>query len=933
MITLNRKVRFSHVDYSYSGTDYTEYLFGSIGLRVNANIQVVVSWEAAEVDLVFDNATGTITRTDNGSFLDDGFRDGDGIVITGTASNNGSTAPGVITVTEDVIYLAGVVNETVTATIQGATTVTSMDFYPNLIENNSDFSLFNLTDRETVPRYVADEISEDSGSPTVMQVATNSRGWVSAADSATIYKDSSSTPTEQIFIISHTFDILPIFRANELVQLQNGLPPAGTSFKDRFCLKYVYTIDAKFSAYDPTIVHTTDENVVFSNGQTGWFDEFINGRKTTWTKEALSYTDNATGGGLSSIQYCGITDVEARVQGIGNMAETRYMVHVMYLPLNEERYINTLTDWKTNFIYERAFARRDGPTVQGENTGDYHFLKDVTAYSIDGLTGSRTRITFKIDFSQVLRDEIDCFDLENRNYLIFITCQNNPSNITGINQTALKMDVNTYACNKDDAELFQIIDEVQFFNYPKFNGIGYSDFILLPRDTVLTKTQFHIKMSYELELITMLNISFNIIAVKENGIDEIILETFTINTSNFTPNCENIQEIYFNQDRDFILPEGDPRKDIKLFRIPQLDIGTGRSGLVAYELIYPFKVRWEEWRRLDTNNRCFPTPTQNWMIYDNESGWSIKVSIKAEVEKNILGSCSKQNPYTTQFEHIVWGEIKDPCEIPYSVQIDTYEVAGIESYEGVIANDVDTYVEAVFTGDFNGIEASQLTGTLSLDAWGVGGVAYVQEIGDRLDVDEDFVWYGASSTLKATLTKVNNSTVTLSAFLNYLLLPTDTRQFILSASIKYYQQDSSSPDADCLDELFNDLFRCGELVITEVIDGDSFLVSGWVTTRELRNVYIDSMKLTFVSSTSWLIGVSGTIDGRDILDGAIAGGNIIKAPIHPYTNDNVGDTIEGDVSGVVSSGVDNCGFLTPAYLLDEDGDILLDEDGSILINE
>lgn len=906
MIQLNRKVRFSHPDFSYyAAPAYSEFLLGSILLKVTANIQVVVSWGAIDVDLVFDNAAGTITRTDNGSFLDDGFRDGDGIVISSTALNNGSIAPGLITVTEDVIYLAGVVNETVNGTIEGYAVDTSFDFYPNLIENNDDFSLFNLTDRETVPMYFADTISTDSANPTIMQVSTNSKGWISPADSATIYKDSASTTTEQIFVIQHTFSILPIFRSNELREVQNGLPPAAKSFKDRFCLKYVYKIDGKFSPLDPTIVHTTDGNVVFPNGNVGWFDEFINGRPTTYTKESISYSNNTTGKSLSGIEYCAVTNVDARIQAVGSMVESKFIVHVMYLPLNEDRYINTLTDWKTNFIYERAVVTYLGATVQGENTGDYHFLKDVSFTSLDA-GFERGKITFKIDFSDVVRSEIECFDLDNRNYLIFVTCQKYNTDIFSLNQTALRLDVNTYKCDKDDPDLFKIIDEVQFFGYPRYTGTGYSDVNDFTGDLILSKTQFHLQLGYELHSIIMKEISFNIIASNENDLNDIVLETFTINTSNFLPNCEDVQEIYFNQDRDFILTEGDPRNDIRLFRVPQLDYASGRTLFAAYEFIYPFKLRWEEWRKLDGFNNCFPTPTHNWDIYDREAGWSIKVSIKAEVEKNIYNSCSKDNPHTTSFEHISWININDPCDIPYSVQIETFDEAALNSYEGVIANDANTFVEATFTGDFNTISTSDLYGILTLDAYGIGGISYAMEIGDRLDISEDFVWYGASDTLKATLTKINNSTITLSAFLNYLYLPKDTDQFFITARLGNYRLDASSSGADCFNNLFVDAFTCGELVIVEVIDSWTFLVSGVVRTAEIRDVYVDSMELTWATATTWGIGPAGTIDGRDILSGNISGGVIVKAPASPYTDANVGEKIQGEIMGTLTSGFSDC---------------------------
>lgn len=925
MITLNRKVRFSHPDFSYSGTNYTEYLLGSVGLKVNADIWVDIHWEVEDASMLFTAADNSIERLDNGSFIEDGFRDGDAINISGTLLNNLVVIAGSIIVTDSIIYLTGgVVNESASsATIRGTTPITAMDFYPNLIENNSDLDLFNLTDRETVPKYYADTITS---SPTPMIVGTNSHGWVSPADAATIYQHASSTPFNQIFVISHNFTILPLFLADQLQNVQKGIPPAAGNFKDRFCLKYVFTIDGKFTPLDPDIVHTTDGNVEFPKGQTGWYNEFVNGRPTVYTKESISYSEALTGDALTGIEYCKETDVVARFNSQGNFgmggsfcsgngqpcggffppcndfdggvcvttAASKMVLHVLWLPLDEAVYVNTTTDYKTNFIYERAVVTI-GSTAQGENAGDYHFLKDVVL-SVSNV--NQAQLNFTIDFSAYLEEKFDCIDQTNRNYLIFVTVQDPDAvNITDIDQTALILDTNIYGCDKDDPTLFQIIDEVQFFEYPHCDGCGYSSFSLLPMDTVLVKAQFHVKQGTELNPIILNNIGVGLIAVRQNGIEEFPLEAFEINTSRFLPNCENIQEIVFSQERDFILPSTDCRNEIKLFRMPTLDI----AGYSAYELIYPFKVRWEEWRALQPANRCFPTPTQNWMIYDNEAGWSIKFSIKAEVEKQYPATdCLAINPVITDFEHITWGEIKDPCEIPYSVEFNTFDVTGANTYEEVVAKDTDTFVEATITGDFSGYTEDQLYGILTLDAWGVGGVAYSQEIGTRIAVDPNGVWYGTGTTLKATLTKVSDTTVKLSAYIDYRYIPTDTNQLILSARIGEFRECGSSSGDICLDEIIVDTFTCGELQIIQVIDANTLVVSGEVVTQEMRSVFVDEMIIVFITPTTWTI-VGGFINGNEIFDG-IVGGNIIVAPTHPYTDNNVGDTIQGDVTGVIYSG-------------------------------
>src|SRR3990167_8004789 len=159
--------------------------------------------------------------------------------------------------------------------------------------------------------------------------------------------------------------------------------------------------------------------------------------------------------------------------------------------------------------------------------------------------------------------------------------------------------------------------------------------------------------------------------------------------------------------------------------------------------------------------------------------------------------------------------------------------------------DVDTKVVATITGDFSGFAQSQLYGILTLDAWGVGGVNYALELGDRIPTDGvESAWYGSGGTFVATLTKVNDSTVTLTGFLDFRYLPKDTDQVILSARVGEYRVSSSSSGATCLNEIMIYTFTCGELKIISVTDVNTIVVRGSVETQEQRGVFIDDMILT-----------------------------------------------------------------------------------------
>src|SRR3990167_10199806 len=195
----------------------------------------------------FRTSDDSIERLDRwlGSFIDSGFQAGDTITVSGTVSNNGSWT--INSVDANFIFVTGnLTDEIVVCSIYGDTPIIAMDFYPNLVENGAPLNLYNLTDRQTVPHYYADTITTDAANPTVMTIGTNSRGWVTPTDGATIYR-LSFTNHIQTFVISHTFNITPIYLADQLTNLQHRLAPAAGSFKNRDCLKYVYTIEGKYT--------------------------------------------------------------------------------------------------------------------------------------------------------------------------------------------------------------------------------------------------------------------------------------------------------------------------------------------------------------------------------------------------------------------------------------------------------------------------------------------------------------------------------------------------------------------------------------------------------------------------------------------------------------------------------------------------------------
>lgn len=883
--------RFYYPDYSYSGTAYTDFLFGSIGDKVRAETTFEVHWETLDTNMTFLASDDSIERNDGNSFVADGFKTGDTIVITGTASNNTTTTISSISDDGTIIYVAAaLVNETVNANIYGETPVTALDFFPNICENDNT-TFFDLTDRNTSPRFYVTGYSTPSGTKN-MTVGSNSIGWLTGIDGTTngcTIDGISFSNHRQRFTIKHTFLITPVYIAGELTNLQNGLPPASTNLRDRRTLKYICQIFAKYTNYDPVIPHTASFTEI--RGNTGWFDEFINGNESDYWFESIRITKGSNE--IDAIEYCSPINCEIKLMSHGKFVtghERKFILNIMWLPQNESDYIDKRTDWKRNFIFERAKPTMSvGGTVQGENvSGDYHFLKDITATRI---SDNEARVNFTVEYSDTIIDFFDRRDLTDLNYLIWVTTEDGlmASPLNG-DRTAILCEVDSYTCDKDDTTLFQIIDAVNFYEYPNCTGIGYTEVRGYARDTWLSVTQFHFKKGGLAKNISAKIIAFN--SVTEESFE---LEKYTIDLSQYKPNCEQIQEIDFIEANQYNLPDGSCLGATRLMRMPTLDI----YGYNAYEFRYPFKLRWEEWQSVFPSNDCFPSPTQNWIIYQQINNWAIKFVIEANVEGRRKDDYAEDPKlrHTTNFQHFSNVIIKDPCNDTTAVELKTYK-SGVD-IDDLIDSEANTTVEVIFKGEFANYSASNLYGIGYLDAPNIGGVNYIYQISTEEDNEDTDVLQGLSGGTRATLTKVDDSTITLKWEVAYQYIPNDADQFQLYARLGYKPSTFSS-SGTCPFEINSINFECSQFNIIEVESAEILVVTGFVETEDERNVPVQDMRLERITNKTWKI-LSGGVLGRDnILSGTVST-NSNNYPIHPYTDDLVDEQIAGTISGTANT--------------------------------
>jgi len=207
----------------YTGTSTGKYLNGVIGDRITAEISFYIKWSSEDLLLTFSSTDNSIRRTSNsefGSFIQDGFRVGDTFDVVGSASNDGSFT---ISEVSDryIITTTAVVSEIAeSASLFGTTLISAIDYYYNLCENETE-DFFNLSDRETKPRFSAYDLYASGGGSASMDVSTNSKAWVNG--SATIYEGTLTDDYRQEFSIIHTFDINPLWLSAQQENFETGI--------------------------------------------------------------------------------------------------------------------------------------------------------------------------------------------------------------------------------------------------------------------------------------------------------------------------------------------------------------------------------------------------------------------------------------------------------------------------------------------------------------------------------------------------------------------------------------------------------------------------------------------------------------------------------------------------------------------------------------
>jgi hypothetical protein len=651
-------------------TTGVDYLNGSIGDKVTAEITLDIHWEAKNSDIAsadylsgivpcivtFNAGVTKILRADGGSFLADGFNAYDTIVfddgsqttfqIEGIVTN--SSAVG----TNNEMRVTGspIAAGNRDAEIYGITPITDFDFYYGLPANNTpNDTIISLVDG-SVPKYTSQPTDYTNVTPVALSPSNSVKSWVYDLNNQNSTIEGNGTIVDvnkQRFKITHEFYIQPVFREQDLNTTTSPLSLNTPSFLDATqSIKYTFKVEAKYTVSSTNAFGTTvsfqrlkstsngNYNSFIQNGNVGYFDENGNGNSADYSLNSIAYTETLNNTPVQSMQPNAETNVSITLNsdsGAFANADSKFIIHIYRTPSEASTYSNLPTDIKENLLVSRQLLKiNDVPTVSGNG-----FIKAGATVGLISFNQAILNFTFLPTFflsQDNVTADLQAFNNDPANvadgYLIFVTCQDKDITNKGLSdKVAVLCDVNTAEGISLD-EFYNtdgVCETTMLFNdHPTNNALlAFTDYKGWVEDSVVTKSTIRILKTNNNQSISgntiqnVWNLNNLILRVEAQNILD-TSRSFVLEESQMFTNGVDVTAT-----RDFILPIGSPQNEI---------IWTTTDDVTHFEyfLQYPFKIRWEDWKTLAGVDIDF-VPNNDWVQYIN-SEWNIKVNLYKEID-------------------------------------------------------------------------------------------------------------------------------------------------------------------------------------------------------------------------------------------------------------------------------------------------------------
>lgn len=810
-------VRFKNEFY---GSDYTPYLLGNIGDKVTIEMdffveEVIYTTQDIDVDQIklFPTETDAQTPQRFDMVLSEKtsafsvFKVGDRITIDGDFAGGGSinqeyvvylklddsrikvhTVGGVPGDVDFAVLLGGGKTMLSGSKIYVSTPISSINFKHNFVSESTGNTYESLIDLQVFEAY-ANGLSATTLTDTTLifnQPTTNKIGEIRAKGLGL-----GVGGTAQRFSITHDTYITPAFLAGQIFDVQDGIKPSYFDSSD--CLKYIFEITCGENLNEPNNLQVISKTDL--NGNTGWFDESFNARKSDYEINSVTYKDVTT----ATIDSIEATTAEQTIEitvdtDIDFAAADDFVVNFQLAPETVDEYRNNNKDVITNFRFDRVASTMGAAAVAGDNFGTINqVFKEAV---VTNLTASQITITATLQMSQDVVDDIA--SRPDTSYLLWVSVQDKDLAIADSNRVSLLAGVDTFFFNFADPGIV-VINNNFLRHYEGDNDTeGTTDLIARKEDDIIAYSRFYIdRLGRETDDIVINSINCELIAERVDG-TEFNLETFT-QSFNGSLVVGDSQFINNQIARSFKMPEGDNRKTIKIKRRTDLDTADFRY----YDVAYPFLFRWEYWSALvGANSDAFDVNEPNngynhdWHRYDDITDWTIKYKFRVNLTKNGNALFVEQENAFSTFDYLDDADwINETLTI---VDADTET-----DLNGVIQPNS----KLVATMDYAGGTApllSEVEWVVRMEVKEVGGISGTRFFSSVYDWSEGS-WYKGLDVSNLVIKSVDGVTYKAEALLNYDVIPEEA-EFSISARI-YDKRDVI--EECCL------LLESGDSILTE----------------------------------------------------------------------------------------------------------------------
>tara|TARA_R110000868_G_scaffold68225_7_gene201770 strand:- start:693 stop:3047 length:2355 start_codon:yes stop_codon:yes gene_type:complete len=697
---------------SYGGGG-VPFLLGNIGDLTTCVMQLDIHWESIAPIVI--TATTTITRSDGGSFIRDGFRLNDTFETKNAGANDGTPFT-ISAITDTVITSSGLTNGTfASGELHGTTPITAMDYFYAISPTNNNFN--SMTDTGQRQKYNAYGLDcTDTSTYFDFNFIGPSKAWVvEYLGTKPQIIGNGYANFIQSFVIIHETLIVPLSLNNQDSNLSTKFPP--DYFKGDNCLTWAGQYIGKTYNADPCSPH--DSSNVFCNGNTGWYNENFNGLAADYTLTSTIYDL----GSVTEIDACRRTNCEISIHSdIGNFAAgMEVILYFHWFAQPESTYQKTTTDYITNFHLDRAVLIEGAGAVNGT----YYGLNNqaITGAEVFVDDANNARVVFTSEF-------ITSFFQAGSKYSIGVIVQDPKVTTTATSdRVTILADYNTMICNLKEDLNATLMQEISFFQHPKSASAAKTDINGIVGDIWLAKAFIGINRTNGVVL-NYLDVAIE--AVNTNTKSRFDLERRSYNLKQFIPDANYAQLIDIHEPRNWnTWTEYD---FISFKRNASMDDATYN----VYELNYPVRLMDESFRRLSAAGAYFQNPTNNWSQYSNNGDWVINFNLYTEVQG--------QQVQVNMFEQAV--TIRN-YEVSGAAPAFDFNITSIETWkagtgvntQGVISSVGSTLIKVNVAGDFTSFPMGfdGFYGVLALCSVQTGSCDFAST---NLRVDPASVWLG-----------------------------------------------------------------------------------------------------------------------------------------------------------------------------------------------